>query len=500
MSRRITASLFMLAVVAVTGALLYARYRPQGYRYDFTITSRTEAPGQSPRELRWAGYGLERRQDVLHMKFTDGAMDVTKSAMIPAIDSAGGFTSLRRHNKSSWLGDGGEIAGYPTRIFRYVDHDTLYLTDSAGRRMSHANRVVTDYYVASDVGEIGRRFSRFADSINLVLAGLQPHQARERVRGRQDSYDGVPLRIVSQVSWVDGVGARRTTTTESRVDRLEKADVARSEIHQLARKAEAARGATRRNGWEYAFRIRTEGGDQKGEAPLTGTAEVMGDEVRVTFDSKKGVKRDRSRRGEYLIVSDHGRQIAMIRPHEKEFNVVTVDSLARGVSAGLNAVSRFVDVRLGGLEVGASQLGAGDSIAGYATQRYRMTQAYRIDMKILGARPTLRGKLTTDFWVSPALDVPGNPFFDFFALLPNALALQSPDYVRRSLAERTKMFETLPLKTIATLEMTDLEGKVTTSVSTIEVTSVKRATLDPRRFEIPSSYKATKGADIGFQD
>lgn len=498
MSRRFTASLFMLVVVAAAGALLYARYRPVGYRYDFTITSRLEAPGEAPRELQWAGYGLERRSRMLTVKFADGALDVTKSAMVPAIDTAGGFMSLRRHNKSSWVGDGGEIAGHSTKIFRYVDHDTLYLTDSAGRRMAHANRVVTDYYIADDVGEVGRRFSNFADSINLVLAGLQPHQASERVRGRNNNYDGVPLRIVSQVNWVDGVGRRRTTTTESRVNRLERTAVARNEIHELAQKAAATRDAARRNGWEYSFRIQSDGGDQKGEAPLTGKAEVLGEEVRVTFDAKEGARRDRQRRGEYLIVSDHGRQIAIIRPHEKEFNVVTVDSLARGVSAGLNAVSRFVDVQLGGLEVGASQLGAGDTIAGYPTSRYRMTQAYRIDMKILGARPSLRGKLTTDFWVSPELNVPGNPFFDFFALLPNALALQSADYVRQSLAQRTKMFETLPLKTIATLEMTDQEGKVSRSVSTIEVMSVKRATLDPDRFNIPSSYKAKKGADISF--
>ena len=498
MSRRLKANLFMVVVVAAVGALLWARYRPQGYRYDFTITSRTVTPGGSAKQLSWAGYGLERRQEFLYMKRSEAALDVTRQSAIPPIDSSGGFSSLRRSNTHEWRGDGGLVAGHKTRIFRYVDHDTLFLTDSGGRRMAHANRVVTDYYIADDVGETGRRFSRFADSINLVLAGLEPHQARERVRGRQSSYNGVPLRIVSNVAWVDGAGQARATTTESRVTRLEKEAVTNSSIRAINSRAESARAASGRNGWEYAFRIRTDGGDAKGESPVSGKAEVMGDEIRVTLDPKAGTRRERSRRGEYLLISDQGRQIAMVRPEKREFNVVTTDSLAHMVSLGLNAVGRFVDVKLGGLEVGSSRMGAGDTIAGYATERYQMTQAYRIEMRVFGAHPTLRGKLTTEFWVSPALSVPGNPVFDFVALLPNALALQSADYVRRSLAERAKMFETLPLRTVATLEMTDQEGKVSKSVSTIEVTSVKQSTLDPRRFEIPSRYKAAKGADISF--
>lgn len=498
MSNRLKASLFMLVFVAGTGALLYARYRPKGYRYDFAITSRTIAPGGAATELKWAGTGLERQQEVLNMDRNEGALDVKLSAMIPEVDTSAGFSSLRRKNSSRWMGDGGEIAGHQTRIFRYTDYDTLFVTSDSGRRMAHANKVVTDYYVAESVGEVGRRFSRFADSINLRLAGLEPHQVRGRVSTRQHSYDGVPLRIVSQVSWVDGAGNTSVTTTESRISSLEQASVSATTIRDLRQRVEATRTAARKNGWEYEFRITTQDGAKKGEAPVIGKAEVFGEETRVTLEPREGRRRDRNRRGEYLLISEQGRQIAVIRPNDKEYNVLSADSLAHMVSVGLNAAGRLVDLQLGGLDVSSEKLGTGERIAGYDTERHRMSQAYRIDMRIFGARPTLRGKLITDFWVAPALQVPGNPFFDFFAMLPNALAMQSPDYVRKSLAERSKIFETLPLRTVATLEMTDQEGKVSRSSSTIEVTSIRRASLDPDRFEIPSRYKAVKGADISF--
>jgi hypothetical protein len=496
MSRRLKADLFMGAMVVALGAFLYYRYRPEGYRYDFTIATTLTTPGATPTDLMWTGYGLERRQEVMNFGFNDGALELTRVDSVPAIDTTGGFTSLRRTNKHSWEGPGGKVAGHETKIFRYVDHDTLFVTDSGGRRLAHANRVVTDYYIEEGVGEIGRRFSRMADSINLRLSGLAPHQVRERVRGREERYKGVPLRIVSRVSWVDGNGRTGETTTRSEVSALGPARVSSHEIEEMEERRRATLHHARRNGLEYSFRITTQ--DSKGQTgdTISGEAQAVGEQVRVMIEG--GENRDRDRRGEYMVISDHGKHVAVVRPRKREYAVVTADSLARLVSVGLNAVSRFVDVKLGGLEASASKLGPGEEIAGYATEKYRMTQQYRLQMKVFGAQPTLTGRLTTDFWISPQLAVPSNPFFDFFALLPSALALQSPDYVRQSLAERAKMFETLPLRTVATLEMTDADGKVTRSISTIEVTPVQRSAIDPTRFEIPSSYKTKGGAEFSF--
>lgn len=494
MSRRLKANLFMLAIVALAGATLAWLYRPRGYRYDFSVVSRSVEPGTPAKELRWDGYGLERRREILHLRFSDAALRLTKESVLPGIDRSGGFTSLRRTNKHSSLGDGGVVAGHRTRVVRYIDHDTLYVTDSAGRHLAHANRVITDYYVADDVGETARKFSRLADSINLVLAGLTPAQARERISGRASTYKGVPLRIVSNVEWVDANRTTRHTTTESVVHHVAEAPVSSDELHALVRASEVARREARRNGWAYSFTVTTP--DTSSGAPLRGHAEVLDDVVRISFEGRG--HRERDRRDEYLLVTDGGRQVAIVKPSERQYSVITADSLARTVQAGLSAVSRFVDVKLGGLQVEGTRIGDADTIAGHATERYRMSQRYRIEMRVFGARPTLRGTLTADFWVSPTLRIPGNPFFDFIALIPNALAMQSADYVRESVAARARLFGSLPLRTVATLDMTDADGKVTRSVTTIEVSEVRRASLEPGRFEIPASYKAGKGGAVAF--
>ncbi len=115
-----------------------------------------------------------------------------------------------------------------------------------------------------------------------------------------------------------------------------------------------------------------------------------------------------------------------------------------------------------GAPVAVTKEGAGGTIAGYPTEKYRITGP--VEMEIWAA-PDL--KVPVAYYDSLPLRMPPNPMFD-----------------ARELSKAYKQIEGWPMKTVLNIRMMGMSMTTTT-----EVTSVRKGAVPAATFAVPAGYK-----------
>lgn len=233
----------------------------------------------------------------------------------------------------------------------------------------------------------------------------------------------------------------------------------------------------------YTFRMTSEDDD-----PVTGRTLVSGSRARIEIDEKDGDKAGH----DYLLVTDSGRTVIVVKPEEREYSVVEGAEFERVVARAMRAVDLFLTMNVDNVNISTESLGPGGNVAGFETQRFRMTQEYSLEVGMLGFTEQGRHQVITDFWVSPKLSLPHNPLIEMLSTVETALAQHEGSFVRKSAAARRSLFSGAPMKVVVRYRSNDDDGE-DSSVRTIEVTSVDHAPADPKYFEIPAGYRRHDG-------
>lgn len=118
-----------------------------------------------------------------------------------------------------------------------------------------------------------------------------------------------------------------------------------------------------------------------------------------------------------------------------------------------------------GAPVAVTREGAGGTIAGYPTEKYRITGP--VEMEIWAAPDV---KVPAAYYDSLPLRMPPNPMFD-----------------ARELAKAYKQIDGWPMKTVLNIRMMGMSMTTTT-----EVTSVRKGAVPAATFAVPAGYKLVK--------
>ncbi|MDQ2668004.1 MAG: DUF4412 domain-containing protein [Gemmatimonadota bacterium] len=189
--------------------------------------------------------------------------------------------------------------------------------------------------------------------------------------------------------------------------------------------------------------------------------------------------------GTYIITKPAKGTTTIVDPAAREYTEVNPAELAKTVAGLQQALGGLSKTEVSDITVTMEDLGAGESIEGYATVKYRLTQGHTMTMSTMGMRRSTTSRSTTEFWVAPQLDGAMNPTARPVA--GNAPTGPTAELTARLAQAYSKVRKGIILKSIANVE-SSAGGKSNTGTMTMTVTNVKRAAIDPAVFDVPSGY------------
>jgi hypothetical protein len=192
--------------------------------------------------------------------------------------------------------------------------------------------------------------------------------------------------------------------------------------------------------------------------------------------------------GTYMITNTGKGTTTMVDPAKRTYLELNPAELAKSMAGLQQAVGGMARTEVSDVSVNVEELGAGESMEGYATLKYRITESYTMSMSIMGMSTRSTTHSTTDLWIAPKLDGIMNP-----TARPAPTAATGPmaELTEQLTKAYAKVRTGLMLKRVATIE-SERKGKTNTSTMTMIVSNVKRAPISPSVFEVPAGYTKTE--------
>jgi hypothetical protein len=194
-------------------------------------------------------------------------------------------------------------------------------------------------------------------------------------------------------------------------------------------------------------------------------------------------------RGYYMLLSEGGSRIVWVNPKARQYRETDSESMFSGLNELSNGSNGLITMQASNVHIDAQKVGAGPVIQGHNTVHYRLSQHMDMKTKVLSKTATTHDDQVIDYYY--ATDIPRfiNPFLSSAPSLPQDGTLFGDDYTKQLRAAIEKLYQGgAPLRTIVTAKSTDDMGHVQTTVTTTEVTNVRRGDVNLALFEIPTGY------------
>ena len=188
--------------------------------------------------------------------------------------------------------------------------------------------------------------------------------------------------------------------------------------------------------------------------------------------------------GTYMITSGAKQTVTLVDPAKHQYTVIDLAELGKTASDMQSALGGMAKMEVSDVKVGLEDLGPGESLDGYATYKYRLTQSFTMNMTVMGRTMSTPSQSSTDIWVAPELD----GLMDPSARPPQALSTgPMAELMKQAVAAYSKMRKGLMLKRVSTTEG-GTGARKHTSVMTTTITNVKKVAISPSVFEVPAGY------------
>ena len=194
--------------------------------------------------------------------------------------------------------------------------------------------------------------------------------------------------------------------------------------------------------------------------------------------------------GTYMITSGSKKTVTSVDPAKQQYTVIDVGELGKTANDMQSALGGMAKIEVVGIKIDVQDLGAGEELDGYPTYKYRITQAYTMNMIVMGRTMSTPTQSVTDVWVAPQLD----GLMDPSARPPVAATGPMAELTKQLTVAYAKVRKGLMLKRVSTMDSGEGARKHTTTVTTT-ITNVKKSAISPSVFEVPASYTKVDLAD-----
>jgi hypothetical protein len=218
---------------------------------------------------------------------------------------------------------------------------------------------------------------------------------------------------------------------------------------------------------------------------ITGTVRVSGGRARIDVEDRNGD-------GQYLLVSGDGMVVTVVKPRERTFTTFNSDDFAHIASLGIRAAGKAVTMKLRDSNFKTERLGAGEMIAGRATQRVRVIENWTMDVGAMGFTTPVRQTVEMEYFFDPTLKLARNPLMEIVASAMTVLPSTDPDFAAHSDSVRHSLVRGTPLRTI----ITEHEDNGRESRTVLEVTKIGTQRVEEAELKVPAGY-TRKDGDLG---
>ena len=249
-------------------------------------------------------------------------------------------------------------------------------------------------------------------------------------------------------------------------------------------------------GYTYRMRISGQVTDANGKAKdyvaLSGRAMVTSKAGRLDIDEASKERGAMGDKGGYILYDPTSMMI--VSPKDKQILKFTFDDMEKGMSA-LAASAPGMRVAITDVAVNFEKLGPGESLLGMSTTKFRVTQDYKLAMKVAFVNRNSSEHIVQEYWMADQKSGFANPFARMGGMRPGGGGAFA-ELMTKTAEATARMGNGIPVKTITTTTSTNDKGEKTTNVATMEVTELKAGNVDDALLVAPTDYQVV---DIGAQ-
>jgi len=248
----------------------------------------------------------------------------------------------------------------------------------------------------------------------------------------------------------------------------------------------------------YTYRMRIAGqitepnGKTRDYVVMSGRAMVTSKAGRLDIEEASKERGAMADKGGYILYDPASMMI--VSPKDKQILKFTFEDMEKGMGA-LAANTPWMRIAISDVVVSFEKLGPGEPLLGMSTTKYRITQDYKIAMKIAFMNRNSTEHIVQDYWMTDQKSGFANPFARVGSMRPvggGAFA----ELMTKSAEATAKMGKGIPVKTLTTTTSTSDKGEKTTNTATMEVTELQAGNVDDALLVPPADYQVM---DMGVQ-
>jgi hypothetical protein len=247
-------------------------------------------------------------------------------------------------------------------------------------------------------------------------------------------------------------------------------------------------------GYTYHMKIDSHVTESNGKTKdfvvMSGRASVNAHGGRLDIEEAAKDKGAMGEKGGYILYDPTSMMIVSTK--NKQVVRFGFDDLEKGTSQ-LAANVPGMKITLSDVNVGVEKLGAGESLLGMSTTRYRVTQDYKIAMKVAFMNRSSTEHIVQEYWMADQKNGLANPF----ARMGSMHMGGGFDELMSKTADAMKVVgKGIPLKTVSTSTSTSNKGEKTETVTTMQITELHAGDVDDAMLKAPADYAVV---DMGEQ-
>lgn len=249
-------------------------------------------------------------------------------------------------------------------------------------------------------------------------------------------------------------------------------------------------------GYTYRMRISGQATEQNGKTTdyvvMSGRAMVTSKNGRLDIEEAAKNHGAMGEKGGYFLYDQTSMMV--VSPKDKQILKFGFDDLEKGMST-MMANAPGLRITISDVAVSFEKLGAGEPLLGMSTTKYRITQDYKVAMKVAFMNRNSTEHIVQDYWMADEKKGFANPFARMGGMRPGGGGAFA-ELMSKTAEANAKMGKGIAVKTLTSTTSTNDKGEVTKNVAAMEMTELKAGDVDDALFVPPADYEVM---DMGAQ-